>query len=517
MWQPHLQFRIACRGISVAEGSATARNSQASRRTHRLSQQRHQRRPAECAHLQHRSDTRIPDERSRNLSFFSGFLGTRRKQSKQSPFAAFLAAFQTPSRGLCGRTNIGARSRPASGIWAMPDARVASSLASGSLGGRKEVGTTTGASRSAEGTPLAGEQQGTTTITLNSTSSSIPDPTSPPPTPLLPPTSPSIDEPVVSPRDLRWSPAPPFTPSIYLALSKSKLSAFVVLTAMAGYALSPGSLTVSTLLITTVGTALCSASANTINQWAEQPYDAQMARTRTRTLVKHAASPLHAFSAGIGAGVAGTALLFTYVNPLTASLGLANILLYTCVYTPLKRVSIANTWAGAIVGAIPPLMGWAAATNSISPVTDSGAYILALILYAWQFPHFNSLAWNLRPDYSKAGYRMMSVTDPALNARVALRYAASLFPISYLATYTGLATTWFALDSTLVNAGLLIPAIAFWKRPDDKSARTLFFASLVHLPVLLILLMVHKTPEQEGDEGGEKAWSWDGVWRMLGI
>merc|ERR1719266_2468702 len=107
------------------------------------------------------------------------------------------------------------------------------------------------------------------------------------------------------------------------------------------------------------------------------------------------------------------------VNPLTATLSLANLVLYTCIYTPMKRVSILNTWVGSVVGAVPPLIGWSAATGGLEP----GAFVLAGILFSWQFPHFNSLSWDLRPDYSRAGYRMMSVTHPDLCKRVALRYS----------------------------------------------------------------------------------------------
>ena len=105
------------------------------------------------------------------------------------------------------------------------------------------------------------------------------------------------------------------------------------------------------------------------------------------------------FAAVTGAG--GVLLLYTLVNPLTAELGALNLFLYTCVYTPMKRLSILNTWAGAVVGAIPPVMGWTACTGTLDP----GCLIPFGVLFAWQFPHFNALSWNLRPDYSRAGYR----------------------------------------------------------------------------------------------------------------
>ncbi|KAI8318615.1 protoheme IX farnesyltransferase [Martensiomyces pterosporus] len=277
-------------------------------------------------------------------------------------------------------------------------------------------------------------------------------------------------------------------PKVYGDLSKDKLTAFVVLTAMAGYAIAPGATQVGTLLWTTMGTTLCSASANSFNQWIEVPYDAQMSRTRNRPLARHALAPLHALAFGATTGAAGVASLWVFVNPLTAGLGLANIVLYAAVYTAMKRLTIANTWVGSLVGAIPPLMGWAAATGSLGP----GAWVLGGMMFAWQFPHFNSLAYTLRADYSKAGYRMMSVTRPRLNARVSLRYALLMFPLSAMMPVVGLTDPWFLLDSSLINGFMAWCAYEFWKHPDAKKSRRLFFSSLAHLPVLLILIMIHK-------------------------
>ncbi|KAJ1722234.1 Protoheme IX farnesyltransferase, mitochondrial [Coemansia erecta] len=275
---------------------------------------------------------------------------------------------------------------------------------------------------------------------------------------------------------------------VYGDLSKDKLTGFVVLTAMAGYAVAPGAAEVGTLLWTAAGTTLCSASANSFNQWIEVPYDAQMSRTRNRPLARYVVSPLHALSFGVGTGTLGIASLYVFVNPLTAALGAANIVLYAGVYTAMKRRTIANTWVGSLVGAIPPLMGWAAATGTLGP----GAWVLGGIMFAWQFPHFNSLAYTLRADYSKAGYRMMSVTRPRLNARVALRYSLLMFPLSAMYCVLGVTDPWFLLDSSVVNGFMAYCAWQFWRRPEGKQSRRLFFSSLVHLPVLLTLIMVHK-------------------------
>ncbi|KAJ1728429.1 Protoheme IX farnesyltransferase, mitochondrial [Coemansia sp. Benny D160-2] len=276
---------------------------------------------------------------------------------------------------------------------------------------------------------------------------------------------------------------------VYSDLSKDKLTGFVVLTAMAGYAVAPGATQVATLLWTGVGTTLCAASANTLNQWIEVPYDAQMSRTRNRPLARHALAPHHALGFGVAAGVVGTSALWVFVNPVAAMLGAANIALYAGAYTAMKRLTIANTWVGSLVGAVPPLIGWAAATGG---ALGPGAWVLSAMMFAWQFPHFNSLAYTLRADYSKAGYRMMSVTHPRLNARVALRYAVLMFPLSAALVATGTADIWFLADSSAVNGLMAYCAYEFWRHPDPRRSRRLFFSSLVHLPVLMILVMVHK-------------------------
>lgn len=303
--------------------------------------------------------------------------------------------------------------------------------------------------------------------------------------------------------DIRWKeikkPTLAGLVPIYMDLSKARLGALVTLTTMSGYAMTPAANDLSTLFSLTVGTALCITSANAYNQFVEPPYDAQMSRTRNRVLVRKAVSPLHAWSFATATGLGGVGLLAAAVNPLTAALGAANLVLYAAVYTPMKRMSIANTWVGSVVGAIPPMMGWAACTNSLDPE----AWLLGLLLYAWQFPHFNSLAWNLRADYSKAGYRMMSVTDPKLNARVSLRYALALIPLVTLAPYLDMTTWWFAVDGNIVNAVMLAGAANFWRKRDDKSARQLFFGSLIYLPVVLALMMLHKKVKKAEDAAAE--------------
>ncbi|TFK70291.1 protoheme IX farnesyltransferase [Pluteus cervinus] len=328
------------------------------------------------------------------------------------------------------------------------------------------------------------------------------------------------------------SPIPPFTAykpaevltpkrllKVYSQLAKSRLTFLVVLTAMSGVAMSPLPTTIPILLSTAIGTALCSTSANTLNQLQEVPYDAQMARTRMRPLVRRAISPLHAASFAVATGVAGPVLLWTMVNPTTALIGLGNIALYAGAYTWSKRRTFWNTWIGAIVGALPPLMGWTACGGKLFPSIDYPIHLfspslltdisqsvdlslidnplspLALFIlhFSWQFPHFNSLSHLVRGSYAQAGYRMLSVLSPSKNALVSLRHAILLVPIcSLLVPLSGLTTWLFALTSLLPNAICIGAAWRFWRFGGEKEARVVFQHSLWYLPVVLGLMMVHK-------------------------
>lgn len=292
---------------------------------------------------------------------------------------------------------------------------------------------------------------------------------------------------------------------------------------MSSVALSPIPTTVPVLLSTALGTALCSASANTLNQLQEIPYDAQMARTRARPLVRRALSPAHAAAFAAVTGLAGPALLWTMCNPTTALLGAANIALYAGPYTWMKRRTIWNTWVGAIVGAVPPLMGWTAVGGALLPSSSvialhfpsvmaapdiiasigGGAataldnplapWALFALMFSWQFPHFNALAHFVRSSYAQGGYRMLAVLDPRKNRLVALRHVLLLTGIcSALVPLSGLTTWSFALTSLVPNAIWLRAAWRFNKFGSDAHARTVFTHSLWWLPVVLGLMIVHK-------------------------
>jgi protoheme IX farnesyltransferase len=303
-----------------------------------------------------------------------------------------------------------------------------------------------------------------------------------------------------------------------LSLSKPRLTVVVVLTAMASYAVYPvpemltpsmtetPSLSPLTLLFLTTGTTLCSASANTLNMLYEPSTDAKMTRTRNRPLVRGLLSKRAAVFFAIAAGTIGVGALYFGVNPTVSALGFANIALYAGLYTPLKRITAFNTWVGAIVGGIPPLMGWAAAAGETATKDGSwrelllasdgssiGGWLMAGILFAWQFPHFMALSWPIREEYKAAGLRMLAWTNPARNARVALRYALVFLPLSVGLCAAGVTSWGFAVTSLPLNLWLCREAVTFWKKEGHGgSARGLFWASVWYLPGILILALLHK-------------------------
>ncbi|ODV90798.1 hypothetical protein CANCADRAFT_25060 [Tortispora caseinolytica NRRL Y-17796] len=289
--------------------------------------------------------------------------------------------------------------------------------------------------------------------------------------------------------------------SPYITLAKPNLTLLVTITALGSYAIVPESASAGptdplTLMFLSLGTALDSACANSINMGREPLFDAKMQRTCTRPVVKGTVSVRGSYIFALGCGILGTAILAYGTNNTVAALGIANIVLYSGVYTSLKRISIANTWIGAIVGAIPPLMGWAAASNG--DLTHPGAWFLSGLLYFWQFPHFNSLSYTIRDEYKRAGYVMTAFTDPELNARVGLRSAIALFPICIGLAYTGVTDWVFPFDSGIANLYLAYLSYIFWKIKENKpkerrlAARRAFFGSIIHLPIVFGLAILHK-------------------------
>ncbi|CAK9441630.1 uncharacterized protein LODBEIA_P54980 [Lodderomyces beijingensis] len=292
----------------------------------------------------------------------------------------------------------------------------------------------------------------------------------------------------------------------YYKLTKPNLTILVTLSCICSYAISPLSVSVFELFFLTAGTAFCSGAANAINMGREPEFDKQMPRTVGRPVVRGLITPKQAYQFAGLIGSAGCLMLWFGVNPLVSLLGFSNIVLYAWIYTSMKRHSILNTWVGAIVGAIPPLMGWAASSSLAAP----GAWCLAGLLYAWQFPHFNALSHGIAQQYKQAGYVMAAAENPKLNARVALRYSILMFPLCFGLSYFGVTDWVFPLDSALANGWLTYWAWKFWQQQQQNysssargptaeglalagvHAKKLFWCSVWHLPAVLILAMLHK-------------------------
>jgi protoheme IX farnesyltransferase len=221
-----------------------------------------------------------------------------------------------------------------------------------------------------------------------------------------------------------------------------------------------------------------------------------MRRTRGRPLPS---GRLSAPAAGVFAGglaAVGLALLAAASGPLCAWLGALSFVVYVAVYTPLKKVTTLCTPVGAVVGALPPLMGWAAATGRI----DGGALVLAALLFVWQIPHFLAIAWLYREDYAAGGFRMLPIDDPAgdRTSAMVLLYAGALLPVSLSAVPT-MATGWlYPAGAVALGGGFLLLAWRFARERSAPAARRVFLASLAYLPLLLALLAFDPTAPAAG-------------------
>ncbi|KAG7028706.1 Protoheme IX farnesyltransferase, mitochondrial, partial [Cucurbita argyrosperma subsp. argyrosperma] len=282
----------------------------------------------------------------------------------------------------------------------------------------------------------------------------------------------------------------------YWELSKARLSMLVVATSGTGFVLGSGNtVDLGGLCWTCAGTMMVAASANSLNQVFEIKNDAKMKRTHRRPLPSGRITIPHAATWATSVGLIGTAMLATKANILAAGLAASNLILYAFVYTPLKQIHPVNTWVGAIVGAIPPLLGWAAASGQIS----LNAMILPAALYFWQIPHFMALAYLCRDDYAAGGYKMYSLADATgqRTAAVALRNCLYLIPLGYLAYDWGITSGWFCLESSILTLAITATAFSFYRHCTMQKARRMFHASLLYLPVFMSGLLFHRLSDNE--------------------
>lgn len=279
----------------------------------------------------------------------------------------------------------------------------------------------------------------------------------------------------------------------FIALAKPRLNLLVVVSAAVGYwlgAARDGNAFV--LLGTGLGTALVAGGASALNQVFERDIDALMQRTRLRPLPDGRLQPIEAGWFATVTITAGLILLAVGVNLLAATIAFATVLLYVGIYTPLKRRTPFATIVGAVPGALPPMIGWAAARATLS----LDGWVLFLIVFFWQIPHFLSIAWIYRDDYAQAGLPLLPVVDPdgRRTARQALMFASALLPVVMLSFMNGGHRSPFAAGALVLTMAFVLVAIRFARRRDFSGARSLFVASLVYLPLLWGALLLDRLP-----------------------
>jgi len=274
----------------------------------------------------------------------------------------------------------------------------------------------------------------------------------------------------------------------YALLMKPRISLLVLLTVSAGFALGSTEGWRAMLLANAlVGIALVATASSALNQWLERDSDALMHRTQNRPLPSGRLSPAEVFGFGLVAGVLGIAWLAAFVDNITAVLAMLTLVLYVGVYTPLKRRTSFGTAVGAIPGAMPPVLGWAAAGAPL----DAGAFSLFALLFLWQFPHFLAIAWIYRDQYAQAGLKMLPARGqtPRVTGLMAVGYAVVLVPLSLFPAACGLAGNTYLVVALLLSCGYLAAAVRFATNESMESARGLLLTSLVYLPLILATLV----------------------------
>lgn len=279
------------------------------------------------------------------------------------------------------------------------------------------------------------------------------------------------------------------TASDFVALTKPRLNLLVVITSAAGYYLG-GLDTPSALPMTLAigGTTLVAAGAAALNQVYERDTDRLMRRTRLRPLPDGRVTTTDARVFGLTLSGLGIALLAFGANLAAALLAAATLVVYLVIYTPLKRRSSAATLVGAVPGALPALIGWAAARGTVSV----GGWTLFAIVFLWQIPHFMAIAWMYRDDYRSAGFPMLPIVEPEgrRTGRQALAYALVLLPVSLAPSFVGVSGRAYLGIAALLGLALLALAARFAAQRSDTTARALFYGSITYLPLLWAALVL---------------------------
>jgi protoheme IX farnesyltransferase len=277
----------------------------------------------------------------------------------------------------------------------------------------------------------------------------------------------------------------------YVSLMKPRLNLLVVASTLAGYAMADGetlgALRVAALL---AGTLFVAGGASAFNQVIERDSDALMRRTRNRPLPAQRLQPLDGVVFATAITLAGVLLIVAAANLLAGAVALGTLVIYAAIYTPLKRKTSFSTVIGAIPGALPPIIGWAAASGEL-PIE---AWTLFGVMFLWQLPHFLAIAWMCRDDYTRAGFPMLPVIEPdgRSTGRQSVVYAAALVPLSLAPAPMHMSGDVYLAGALVLGVGFLWLAWRFARTRADGDARRLFFGSILYLPVLWILMIADK-------------------------
>jgi len=279
----------------------------------------------------------------------------------------------------------------------------------------------------------------------------------------------------------------------YIALTKPDVSFLVLMTTAAGYYMGArGPVNWLHMSHVIFGTLLIAGGTAALNHYLERESDRYMRRTASRPLPSGVLQPGHALVFGVALAIAGAVDLYLAAGALASGLGVVTCLSYLLAYTPLKKRTVWATFVGAFPGAVPPMIGWVAATGSL----DRGAWLLFAILFLWQFPHFYAISWMYREDYARAGILMLPVVDRegTRTFRQIILYAAALVGVSLLPAVLGLAGIVYFFGALVVCTALL--QVCLWAASNKTNARAkwLMHATVLHIPLLLGLMAYDKLP-----------------------
>jgi protoheme IX farnesyltransferase len=279
----------------------------------------------------------------------------------------------------------------------------------------------------------------------------------------------------------------------YVSLTKPDVSFLVLITTAAGYYMGVrGPVNWLHMIHTVFGTMLIAAGTAALNHYIERDSDRYMRRTASRPLPSGLLQPREALLFGLALCVAGALDLYFSAGILASGLGVVTSVSYLLAYTPLKRKTVWATFVGAFPGAIPPMIGWVAATGSL----DRGAWLLFAILFLWQFPHFHAIAWMYREDYARAGILMLPVVDPqgTRTFRQIILFAVALVGVSLLPAMMGLAGILYFFGALVTSTALVQVCLWAASNRSNSRAKWLMHATVLHIPVLLGLMVLDKIP-----------------------